>query len=327
MPAPTPQDTHVDGLLTNMSIMSVQDSEGYVADEIAPRLDVKKQSDKYAVWSKSDFYRMAMEKVGDGDPAPIAGFDVDTSNNYFADFWKIKKLLTDQQRANYDVPLNADQATVNYLTQQGLMRRDYEVLNTLFISGVWTTEYDGAASPTGSEFYYWNDYTQSHPFQNVRAWSTVVKKLTGRRPNKLVVGPEVNDALMEHPDILDKIKHTQTGIATEELLAAAFGVKKYLVADAVYNSAAEKATESATMAHIAGKHALLSYVPDSPSIDEPSAAYNFTWTQFDQVKDGGASIRRWREDDPEGDWMLASMAFDPKVTSADCGLFANGAVS
>lgn len=96
MPQPTAQDVHVDTLLTNMSIMFTQDVEGYVADEVAPGVDVKKQSDKYAVWSKADFFRMQMQKIGDGDPAPEGGFDVDTSNNYFCDDWGLKKLLTDR---------------------------------------------------------------------------------------------------------------------------------------------------------------------------------------------------------------------------------------
>lgn len=320
MPNPTPQSVHVDALLTNMSIMYMQEAEGFVANEICPTLPVKKQSNKYAKWSKADWFRLQARKTGDADPAPIAGFRVDTSNSYFCEEESLKKLLTAQQKANYDVPLNADRATVNFLTQQMLMARDKRVLDALFVGSTWSTNYQGVSgTPSGAQFKQWDD-SASTPFIDMRTIRTAVKKACGRRPNTLCVTSDVDDILQEHPDTLDKIKYTQTGIASNELLAKAFGVKKYVVADAVYNSAAENAT--ATMAFFQTKKAILLYVPDAPSVDEPSAAYNFSWSEFDGLKAGtGVTIRSWEEKDPLGEWFRSGIHFDPKITAVDAGAY------
>jgi hypothetical protein len=52
---------------------------------------------------------------------------------------------------------------------------------------------------------------------------------TGFAPNILVIGPHVLQALRNHPEILDRIKYTERGIVTEDLIASLLGVEKILV--------------------------------------------------------------------------------------------------
>ena len=317
MPLPTVADVHVDTLRTEMSVMYIQSEDGYIAQAAAPLLTVDKQSDKYAVWSKADFMRRQMRKIADADPAPVMSFAVDTSNTYFANTYGGKKFLSDRQRANYDTPLKADQATVNFVTQQGLIERDFQFATAAWGTGIWGTD----LTPSNE----W-DATNGDPIGDIRTGCRTIKKNTGRYPNVLVIGADVWDTIQDHADFTDRIKYTTEAIVTEDLVARVFGLKKVIVADSVYNSAGAGAT--ATMSEIFDPDdALLMYVADAPSHDEPSALYTFSWSEFDGIKGtGAAAIKTWREDDPDGEWFRGMMSFDVKVVASDCGYFFKTAV-
>lgn len=324
MPLPSINDVHVDSLRTEMSIAYVQQPNRFVADKIFPLLRVDKQSDKYAVWSKADFMRRQMRKIGDSDPAPEMSFGVDTSNTFYCHTYGGKKFLSDRGKANYDTPLNADRATVNFVTQQALIERDARVAAAVWTTGIWGTDSTpGTLWSAGS----------SDPIGDMRTGIRTVATNTGYRPNTLTLGADTWDILQDHSDLLDRIKHTQTGVVTEDLLANILKLDKVVVAEATYNSASAGAT--ATMTELFGaKHALLTYSASAPSHDEPSAGYTFSWSEFDNVTGGdsvsmagAAAIKTWREDDPDGEYFRAMMSFDPKVTASDCGYFFNGAVA
>lgn len=313
MPGPLHGAVHVDGLLTDVSIGFVQEDKNFIAGRVAPIRPVDKSSDLYPIWTQDDFLRMQTHEVAREDPAPEATFTMSNAA-YTVEEWPLKKRILDKDREDADVDL--DKAAVQFLTQQVMMRRDFNLINVLFTAGNWTTNWTGQSS--GGDFIDFSD-SSSTPFQTVRSASRTLAPLSGGyRPNTLVVGPEVDDILKEHDDSLDKIKYTQTGIVDDQLLAKAFGVDQYLVANAVYNSAASGAT--ATPVVMAGDFLWLGYVAPSPSQFNPSAMYDFSWKKYDQGGKGGALIKRWRSDDPEGDWIKGEAAFVIKVTAASSGL-------
>lgn len=327
MPLPTVSDVHVDELATNMSLAWIQDAGDFGVDQVFPRVPVKKQSGLYTIWDKGDFMRIQMKPVGDGDKAPVGGYTLDNTPNYFCLEYALKKLVTDKQRANATKPINPEKAAIGFLNQQARMLRAQKFIATAFAASVWTTDYTGVASgATGTQLNQW-DQSGSTPIEDVRALKRIVHKLTGRRPNRIAVGPEVHDALMDHSDVLDRIKYTQgPAIPDEQLMAQLFDVKHYVILQSVYNSAAEGATTS--MAFQAGKHVLIAYAPEQPELDEPSAGYQMIWEPFDNLSlDGAVAISRWREDDPRGDWLKSELGFTTEVTSADCAAFCSGIVS
>ena len=244
-----------------------------------------------------------------------------STGTYTCQEWPLKKLILAKDRTDADVDL--DLAATKFLTQQILLRRDYQVISALFTSGNWTTNATGAAS--GADFVHFSSGS-STPFKTVRTYARTVQKLTdGFAPNTIVAGPEVHDVLCENDDSLDKIKYTQLGVVTNELLAKALGVKQYLVAEAVYNSAA--AGQTATLANMGGDFLWIGYVSPSPSQFEPSAMYTFSWQDYDAAGKGGALMKRWVSNDPEGEWIKAEAAFDPKVTAAGAGCLLTNAAT
>jgi hypothetical protein len=95
---------------------------------------------------------------------------------------------------------------------------------------VWGTDRTGVASaaPTGNQFLQW-DNAGSTPIEDVTSQIIAFRELTGYAPNTMVIGAYVLQALRNHPEILDRIKYTERGIVTEDLIASLLGVEKILV--------------------------------------------------------------------------------------------------
>ena len=119
-----------------------------------------------------------------------------------------------------------------------------------------------------------------HPIVDVtNARREMQLKSGGYKPNCMVVGKEVRDILVNHPDILARLNGgatvSNTALITDAKLAEIFEVEQFLVMEAVYNDAAEGLTDN--IEFIGGKHAMLAYKPSSMGLKTPASGAIFTW--------------------------------------------------
>ena len=329
MPQPTAGDVHVNAPLTNISLAYVQAANNFIADRVFPNVPVTKQSDRYFVYDRGDFHRDEMEERAPGTESSGNGYSLDNTPTYYAPVFAFHKDVSDQIRANSDSPLNADRDATVYVTQKAMIRRERAFAASALVTGVWGTEKTGVNSDVtaGSEFLIWNSAT-SDPIGDVRAAKRAVLEATGFEPNKFTMGSSVFDALVDHPDIVDRIKYGQTpgspAIVNEKALAALFGVDEVLVSKAIHNTAAKGQT--GVGAFIAGGNALLTYTPEAGGIMVPSAGYTFSWTDWLGATTMGHRIKRFRMEHLESDRVEVQMAFDQNITGADLGYFFENAV-
>src|SRR5262249_39210005 len=101
-------------------------------------------------------------------------------------------------------------------------------------------------------------------------------------PNRLVLGAKVWQVLKNLDELVQRIKYTQRGVVTTELLASLIappGVSDFqvIVAAAIENTALEGQTDVFTFI-APTKDALLLYAEPQPGIMVPSSVYIFTWT-------------------------------------------------
>ena len=275
MPNPTFTDIHVNQPLTNISVAWIQEQKAFIADQVFPSIAVQKQSDRYFVYLREDWYRdEAMKRIYGAESAG-GGYGLDNTPTYFCDIWGYHKDVTAQDRANSDTPLAPDEDATLFVSQKMLLKREVEWASRFFATGIWGTEYTGAAATLGNARKYWSS-SGSAPIQDVSDMQIAIQAATGYKPNVLVLGPHVYADLRNHNDVLDRIKYTQKGIVTADLLATLFDVEKVVVAGAVKNASASGAVESTNF--IIGKHALLAYVPARPALRTPSAGYIMAWT-------------------------------------------------
>jgi hypothetical protein len=333
MPNPTQSDLHVNVPLTNVSVAWIPNVKDYVCTQVFPEVPVQKQSDLYWKWSKSDWRRTDVVKRAPGTESAGVGWNYDT-DTYFAHVYAVHRDIDDQVRANADSNFRLDSDSTKFITNQLLLKREMDWTSNYFKTGVWDTEYTGVSAGVGAgEFLQWND-TASDPIRDVQGWLIDYRLLTGYTPNVMVVGSEVMRQLKNHPDLIDRIKYTQKGVVTEDLIASLFGIPKLVVsyASKVTNDVrindARTQDAAASYEFLADtKSALLAYTPPSPSLLTPAAGYTFIWNGYHAGNSQGIRVKQFRMEHIAADRIEGEMTYDQKVVSADMGIFLNTVVA
>lgn len=326
---PTPGDVHVNTPLTNLSVAYLQSETAFVARRVFPNVPSIHQSNRYYEYDRGHFNRNQMKKRGTNSETAGVGYSVDNTPSYFCDVWGLHHDVPDMVRANADSVIDPDRDATNLLMHQALISQEAEWATAFFTTSIWTTDRTGvAAAPGPTEFLQWNDAT-SNPIEDVRLGKTTVLQSTGFEPNVLVIGRQVFDKLVDHPDIIDRVKYGQAGAGRPaevnvDTLTSLFGVR-IMVMNAIQNTAAEGATN--VHAFIGGKKALLAYVAPSPGVMIPSAGYTFAWSGYLGASSAGTRIRRFRMENLASDRVELEMAYSYKKVGADLGYFFTTAVA
>lgn len=328
MPQPTISAVHINRPLTNISQAYIQDASDYIADKLFPVVPVQKQSDLYYIYPKGDWFRNTAQVRAPGTESAGGGYGLSTSS-YYAPVTSVHKDIDAQIRANTDVPLNADRDGTLWVTSQLLMSREVSVVGATMKTSTWT------GSTTGGDITpspQWN-LANSTPLEDIEAQIWSVKQTTAHFPNRLVLGPRVWEVLKNHDEVVQRIKYTQRGVVTTDLLASLIappGVADFqvVVAAAIYNTGAEGAADSFNFISPT-KDALLMFANPNPGIMVASAGYIFTWvgllgagafgSRISQIPTpllGIGSVRI------EGD-----LAFSTKLVGPDLGVYFLNAVS
>lgn len=318
---PTKSQAHIDKALTNISVAYMQDENSFIADKVFPKIPVKKQSDVYFVYNKGDFFRDEARVRGGASESVGGEYGVEASDPYYAKVWAFHKDVTEQERANSDEPLSCDQDATDFVTQKMLIKKEVVWASKYFKTGVWTTEVTGVDSTPSATQAIKFDNTTSDPIKVVTDQIVVMASQTGFKPNTLVMSPKVFFALKNHASILDRIKYTQKGIVTTDLLATLFEVDNVYVPWGVVNSANQG--EADAIDFIMGNHMLLCYINPKPALKKPSAGYIFTWTGLEGAGAFGNRIVRLPMDQLGlgTERIEGEIAFDCKVVAQDLGVF------
>lgn len=323
MPQPTVSDVHVNTPLTNISIAYIQSAGNFIADKVFPNIPVTKQSDRYYTYDRGMFNRDEMKDRAPGTESAGVSYDVDATPTYYAPVKAIHHDVPDERRANADSVLQVDREATLLVTTKSMIKREKTWVAKYFASGLWTTDIDGVSgAPGAGEVKQWND-AASTPIEDVRVGKTTVLQSTGFEPNKLTLNQQVWDALVDHPDIVDRVKYGQTpggpARVTLAAVAALLEIDEILVMKAIENTAKEGATN--VHAFIGGKKALLCYATPTPGLMIPTAGYTFSWTGFLGATATGHRIKKFRMTHLNSDRVELDMSYDQKLVSADLGYF------
>lgn len=324
MPNPTQSDVHVDRPLTNISVAFMQDASDFIADRVFLTLPVAKQSDQYFLYNRGDFNRDEMQLRAPGTQSAGGGYRISTAT-YFCPVNAFHKDIDDQVRANADTPLQLNREATEYVTQKFLIKREKDFVAAAFAASIWDTDVIGtAAAPGAGEVLNWSD-AASTPVEDIRGYRTTMKQLSGFRPNVLTLSTDVWDTLLDHPDVLDRIKYGQTApgpaIANRVTLAALFELDEILVLDSIENTDPESAPAGETSAFISGaESALLSYRPARPGIMTPASGYTFGWTGYLGASAAGSRIKSFRFEAIASDRIEIEAAYSHEVVATELGV-------
>jgi hypothetical protein len=328
----TPSQVHIDRPLSNLTLAYAQSQENFIADKVFPTVGVARQSDKYYIYDRANMNRTGdVKKLAPRTEVNRIGMTISNSS-YFADVYGLGMDFDEQTIANEDEVLQIRQAGAETLAMRLMIHREEQFASTFFTNGVWTTNVSGAASG-GTPPVYWNDYTNSTPIQNVTdARRTMQLASGGYKPNTMVIGKEVRDILVNHPDILSRLNGgstvSNTALITDAKIAEIFEVEKLYVMEAVKNTAVEGAAESTSF--IGGKHAMLCHTPSSAGLMTPAAGMTFAWNSIPGANNLGITVESFSDDalkrQQVAEHIQVKMSYDMKVVGPDLGYFFNGIV-
>src|SRR6056300_1746523 len=320
MPLLTPNSVHIDQPLTNLTIAYVQDQTNFIADKVFPTVGVDKQSDKYYIYDRDNMNRSGDVKAL-APRTEVNRIGMSLSNaSFYADVYGLGMDFDQQTLANEDAALDIRSAGATTLVNRLLIHREEQFASTFFAAGVWGSQ----STPSN----LWSDYTNSTPLTDVTTARRVVQLASGGfKPNTMVVGKEVRDKLINHPDILARLNGgatvTNTALITDAKLAEIFEVENFYVMEAVKNSSVEGVAES--NAFIGGKNALLVHGPAAGGLMTPMAGATFAWNNLSGVNNLGVTVESFSDDalkhQQVAEHIQVKMSYDMKVTGADLGYF------
>lgn len=249
----TPRDVHIDVPLSNLAVEAFS-SGNFVAPQLFPIVDVRKQSDKYYTIKKDSWLRIPSSTLRAPKTSPVrVEFDV-SSDSYFCDNYAAASENAFEVLANADDPIQLRARTARYLVE--LLARDQEWRIAQLVTSISNI---GSGVSLGASAK-WGNYGSggSDPVADVTTAHAFIRANTGVVANTAVMDWDTYQAVRRHPVLLDMYKYTQGGLVNDAELREVFKVERLIVSNAVINRALENSTSS--IVNVWGNNFLLCYV-------------------------------------------------------------------
>lgn len=310
MAQPTINDVQaIEPILTNLLVGYQQEDARFVADRVFPAVAVNHDSGTYYAFSKKYWFRNEMRTRAPGSQFARADVGVETGT-YATLQYALAYPIADEVKANNLIPMDLESMATRWLAQQSLLNREIKFATDFMATGKgWGTDNTTATD--------WDDFTSGDPLNDVLTARRTISDNTGFDANAMVLGYIVHQALVMHPDIVDRVKYVQMAGPgnVESALATMFGVDRYLIGKAVYSNTNEAADFSATQ--IIDDDCLVCHVAPAPGIFTASGGYTFAWAGGG----GMGSADRWRDEGNKADLIRAWEQWDQKMVAGDLGYF------
>ncbi len=318
--------------LSNMSMAFFQNPGFHFAKDIFPICPVFLSSGQYYIFNKAELAKDQVGKkpaFGKVTPAVFSH----TEDSYAVSVDQIIIGIDQIAALNYErtrVPASIDpkRSKVRLAMEQMNLHLDRIFAERYFKEDSWGNVKEGSDAPDGSAtFGYFNDANT-----DIIGMFDDYKRdiLLGglRMPNKLILGYDAFVSMKNHPQFLERVTGSGStpnpALVNEKVISTVLGIPTVKVIYAAHNMA--NLGQAANMQFVCDtKSALLSYAPDAPQIDEPSAGYIFTW---DMLGNGQwiATDSFEGEEGTHSEFVEALLATDMKKTCDDLAIFLKGCV-
>lgn len=307
------RDVRVDPLLSGISV--AYRNRTYIGPVVAPVIPSQLDAGKYAVYNQADWFRNEARKRAAGTRAKRGEYGI-TFESYLCEETAFAREVPDEIRRNAMDPIRPDQDATEYATDKVMLAKEVRIATRMMTAATWAT--GNTATLAGTD--QWNDYQNSDPISDLEAALDVMHGKTGVRANTAIIPYAVWKALKHHPDIVDRIKYSEKGLVTMDLIGEIFDIPRILVAEALYTTTNEGvAAGSEVYQYVWGKDVWVGYVAPNPGTMTPTAMYQFS--------SAARGIRRWREEAEHQDVVEAFELCDEKVVSNLLGYTIKAAIA
>lgn len=324
MPQIQSHSVHVSKLLSNVGVRYMNAS--YIADLVAPIVDVVNDTDYYASWPRDVMFRNEAPHRAEGAAAAQISLQVTLTNTYQCEEYSLRTPITERVRRNADSELQLQTRLTELLVDRLAGAREARVAAFINTSGSW----DNSTTLAGGD--QWSNAAQSDPVGDLdTAIATVNDAAPGAMANVAVFGEVSWRTFRRHPSIIALVfggGFQGSLIVTPELVARAFELDKVLVGKAMQivptttvgteRPIATEITTPGTLTKVWGDYCWVGHVNPAPSIMTPTAIHQFR--QF-------AYTRAWFNDETKSDWIEVTESMDEKVIAKPCGYLISDTVA
>jgi hypothetical protein len=301
-------NVHIDKILTQISLG--WPNNGLVGENLFPGVNVQKQSDKYYVFGREAWLPENDFRAPGSEANEITGFTLST-DTYYSQEHSLQIPVPDEERWNADSPLAPDRDGTELVTSKIWLGRE-KAMKDLATTA---SNYDSANTTTLSGTAQWNDYVNSDPISDLRTGKLGIHAKIFTEPNVGVIPYQVMTKLEDHPDFIERIKYSERGIVSADLIGAILGIPKIIVPGVGIGTSA--LGQAITVGYLWGKDVILAYVPPRPGLKIPAFGYEFQWVGTP----GGQAqyVDRWREEKRKSDLIRVCRYYDLKLVGIGDG--------
>jgi hypothetical protein len=287
-------------------------ADQYIAKKLFPVLPVGLQAAGYYLFKAENLLNVpALIARAPGTPYSRGRVSLD-SDAYSTRDYGHEEPIDDRERKKYRTAFDAEKAAVIRAMRVIMVNQEVRAQALAVSAGV----------PTSAVGTAW-DQANSDPIGDINAVLEVIRLNAGMLPNTWVITEPTFNVLREHAKVTDKIKYSQKGIITEDLLTQVFRIPQLLVARTVANSA--NAGQTLTPADIWGKDCIIAFVDASPDLQSPTFGRIFGWTE--EGGPDGVVVESYRDDESRSDVVRVRNDADEKLVAPSCGYRLSGVIT
>lgn len=315
-------NVHVNVPLSNLSRLYRPLDDGFIAEEVAPRLPVMHETDSYWVWNQGDFFGTEVSDLTADRTEPREIDFLATTETYAAKRRELAWTISDRERKNADNQLRLESVKQNGVLGRLQLLREMRIAALLRATDISTTvagetiagQLDATMDANAAAKWDNASTTYQSVLTDVILGVTAMRQKIGQRPNVIIIPAAVAEGV--HKSLFFSNTTGPQAIYTGEpsaapqytqypLLPGVLWGMRVLVPGAIKNTAKENQT--ASYSDIWGETVTLAYVTPGPAMETPSVAYTFTAEP--------RQTRQWRDEIRRVDGFAVGETIDEKVVA------------
>lgn len=211
----------------------------YIADRVFPIIDGADPRAKITKYKRGAWFRDEAGIRAPGTRAKRGGYPLDSVSIATKEY-AFAKEVTDEDRRfsrSQGAPeMKPDEDAIEFATDKVDMKKERRVA-ALVTGTTWVDGNSGGEDAEGG----WVASSGNTFLADIDKGKKAIKNAIGRPPNVLVIDYATYLGLKEVDDLLQKIKYTQRGVLSKDLIAAMLDLDEVLVGSAIYSDAEETA--------------------------------------------------------------------------------------
>lgn len=260
----TQMKAQIDKLLTGVSSAYVP--EGLLCELLFPMIGVSQYSGKLGKYGTGHLRIVNSVAGGQGKFRQVQTLVV-SDTSYNVESHGLEGLVTKRDYANFDAPFDAERDETMGLSTVLFLEKEKSIADALDNESVITQ----FVALTGEDKY--SDKANSAPVDDFSAARAAVKTGCGKAPDTAWMSWDVWNMLRFHPQLLDSLgfKYDRPGGLKEMELAAALGVKRVFISEAMHETGKEG--QASSLANVWGNDIFFGVLPEQAGVMQTSLGY------------------------------------------------------